>query len=252
MRLKSTKWFIIRGFLLVSFILMGIGFFNERAPVWVFYVGFALMLLIIPCAVVARFGTSAFFVSLAFLFGLMCLLIYDEIIIVPIIHKEYHDPIQRIHEEDDHLEEKNPPYIRHFVEKGNIRHGEYYFNKSSAIFGIDLGEATGAENKLAKRIYPTFRKAVEASSAFDCDVLPSVELIDGYCKYLDDRLFAGIEEYVHSGSSIYPGGIQGFLTALLTKLLQKSQRQGQYSASFQIWRVWHTLFISTHKRYTSQ
>ena len=151
---------------------------------------------------------------------------------IPEIEKEYPKRIPVLSEEDDRIEEKNPPYIPSFTGLREDRWGGLcYFNKSAAVIGVDLAEATESENKLADRIHPTFRKAMEAAENFECDFLPSVDLIDGFTKYLDDRLLAAVEEHIHDGSSIFPGGKQGFLKTLLEEVMNGPEAPGRDTAA---------------------
>ncbi|HAV43210.1 TPA: hypothetical protein DCX15_04270, partial [bacterium] len=83
----------------------------------------------------------------------------------------------------------------------------------------------------SERIHPTFGAAVKMTDSFDCDLLPSIDLIDGFTKYFDDRLLAAIEEYIHIGSSIFPGGKQGFLKVLLRKVLDQRDSPGRDMAA---------------------
>lgn len=218
--------------LLFSFVSMAAGLYLPAAPLWIFYAGYAAAWASLPFMAGARSGLRGFLVSI-FTILLFLSMLSLLVIPIPIIEKDYPVRIPDITEEDDRLEDKNPPYLKAFTEtcEGRFRGHLRYFNKSVCVIGLDLGEITGSEKKPFSRIYPTFRAAKEAAKSFECGFLPSVDLIDGFTKHFDDRLMAAVEEHIHTGSSIFPGGKQGFLRRLLEELLKTPDAPGRPEAA---------------------
>ena len=213
----------------ISFMLAG--FYVPSVPPFFFQIGYWSTLLYILFFAGAASGTSCFkkmFLLLLFLFILGSILGFP----IHIIEKDYPIKKPEITEKDDKIEDKRPPYVTSFTETCLGPFNETcYFNKSASVIGIDLSEATETEKDIADKIYPTFRDALKGAESFDCDLLPSVDLIDGFTKYFDDRLIAAIEEHIHTKSTIYPGGKQGFLKELLKELLRKPEAPGTPEAA---------------------
>jgi hypothetical protein len=215
----------------ISLILMLAGYLISPVPIGVFYVGYALLWIAIPPGVAAKDGWSAGAGSAIVLVivwvGLSC----SSIIPIPVIEKKFPNATPEVTEEDDRLEDKNPPYLEAFTEKRDWKGWLCYFNKSASVVGLDLAKATRREKKLSGTIHPNFRQALAAAEEFECELLPSVELIDGFTKYFDDRLLAAIEMHLHEGSSIFPGGKQGFLSALLDEVLKQPEAPARDEAA---------------------
>lgn len=220
--------------LILSLALMAVGFFFPSVPISVFYLGYGLIWMSIPFWTGARFGLAGFFLSIPCLLVFFSMLTSEGLMLVPNIEKEYPNHVPRITEEDDRIEDKNPQYVSAFTEKRSNQFGSIWcFNKSTAVFGLDLGSVTEVENELEKTIYPTFRAAMKAAADYSSEnkFLPSVDLVAGFTKYFDDHLLAAIEESVHRGSSIFPGGKQGFLSSLLDELLKQPKAPGRDKAA---------------------
>ena len=217
--------------LVFSLVSMAAGLYVPSVPLWMFYTGYTCIWVSFPFMAGARSGLRGFLTCiptiLLFLFFLSAF-----IVPVPVIEKEYPVRIPKITEEDDKLQDKNPAYLMAFTEKREGQFGDLcYFNKSVAVVGLDLSEVTRSEEELTERIYPTFRAAKRAAESFECDFLPSVDLVDGFTKYFDDRVLAALEEYIHSESSIFASGKQGFLQALLREVLKGREGSGRLDAA---------------------
>jgi len=135
-------------------------------------------------------------------------------------------------ETDDQLQDKHPVFEPAFTELVSFDDKPAWFNRSAAVIGLDLlpEKAEAGGDKLA-RLYPNFAEAYAAGHSLDGTVLPSLDMLDAYTKYTDDHIVAAIEDRNHDGGSIYPGGKQNFLLALvdaLNPLLPgRSEKQGQ-------------------------
>lgn len=171
--------------------------------------------------------------GLTFLF---CALYFGFIMgVTPIIivEKDYPDRTPKVTEHDDLLKSKHPQYISALIEKRSDprrSNSIYYVNRTASVIGIDLSDATNSEKKISSRIYPTLSMAIRVSNKFDCDLLPSVDLIDAYKKHLDDRFQAAVDRHISDDSSLFPGGKQGFLTAILKEV--KKQADSDDASSY--------------------
>lgn len=229
---KKCAKLIAGGLLILSFVLMGTCLFFPSVDLFVFHIGYAIIWMSVPFWIGARFAFKGFLLSIFIL--LLFFLLADEmgISLFAVVEEEYPVRVPHISDEDDLLEDKKPEYVSAFTEKRKgLFDRTWYFNKSTAVLGIGLGDVTNAENQLAEKVYPTFRAAMEAAEAFECNFLPSIDLIDGFTKYFDDRFLAAIEEHVHTSSSIFPGGKQGFLSFLLEELLKGPEAPGKEEAA---------------------
>jgi hypothetical protein len=110
---------------------------------------------------------------------------------------------------------------------GRATSDDIYVNKSDAIIEIQIDDGFMLPDDM-NRLYPTFNTARQAVGS---DFLPSIETIDAYTKQTDDSLLTELEQYIHTGSSICPGGKQGFLQELLKELLSAPAQPGQDTAS---------------------
>lgn len=214
---------------LLSFTGIAAGLYIECIPLFVYYVGYAGLLI-----------SGAFFVGIyTGIGGLTCLFfaLFFALIagIAPIIivEKNYPDRTPKITENNDLLKSKHPPYISTLIEKRSDprrNNSTYYVNRTASVIGIDLSDTTNREKKISSHVYPTLNIAIEASEKFDCDLLPSVDLIDAYKKHLDDRFQAALDQHISNGSSLFPGGKQGFLTAILKEV--KKQPDSNDASSY--------------------
>jgi hypothetical protein len=212
----------------ISVFLMATGFGVSFLPLSVFFVGYGLLGLSILGWVRVLLGRD-FAVIILFL---VLLSAFVGVIPVPVLEKSYSNPVPVIKEEDDQLSQKTPPYISGFTEpQTDARGGSLYVNKSGSVIGLDYGSVTPEERRRADKIYPTFRAAQQGAKEFSCEFLPSLDLVDGFTKYFDDRLLAGIEENLHTGAGIFSGGKQGFLEAILEELLKQPPAPGRDQAA---------------------
>ena len=211
----------------ISVFLMATGFEVSFLPLSVFYMGYGLLGLSILGWVRLLLGWAV-----AVIFLLLVLLSFAVVIPVPVLEKEYSNPVPEIKEEDDQLSQKKPRYLSDFTAPQTDSQGCFlYVNKSGAVIGLDYGTVTPEEQSRADKIYPTFRAAKKAAKEFSCEFLTSVDLVDGFTKYFDDRLLAGIEESLHTDSGIFPGGKQGLLKAILEELLKQPTAPGRDQAA---------------------
>lgn len=194
-------------------------FLIESVPGNAFYCGYYALFAAIPLVFASWYGWKGL-IPFAILFSLLFYL-FKFFYVIPVIKKDYPIIKPLDTEEDDLLEEKNPPFDPDFT-KGGLNNDylrRFYINESDAVIELKIARVTEKEKEPAERIYPTFRKAVQAAKNLDTELLPSVEMVDAYGKYLDDRILAAIELHIHRGSSIFIGGKQGFLAALLKRVL---------------------------------
>jgi hypothetical protein len=230
-RLKRLSLVLAATLAISGLILMYLGLKHPALPIGLFYWGYFLIWCCLPFWAGPRGGKTAVIVGALWLIGLLMAIL---VILwpVPEIEKEYPKRIPVLTEKDDRLEDKNPAYVPSFTEVREARFDRFcYFNKSAAVIGLDLAEATESEKQVAETIHPTLRQAMQAAEDLECDFLPSVDFIDGFTKYFDDRLLAAVEEHVHDGSSIFPGGRQGFLNALLAEVLNGPEAPGRDTAA---------------------
>ncbi|MCB1220614.1 MAG: hypothetical protein H7A35_03495 [Planctomycetales bacterium] len=98
---------------------------------------------------------------------------------------------------------------------------EYAVNFSEAVLALDIARPDSHQKKLdglLTTLYPDMRSAVNAAQGSGTELLPSVDMIDVYQKYTDDRVLAALELEVSRGDIVYPGGKQQWLADLYTAL----------------------------------
>jgi hypothetical protein len=138
--------------------------------------------------------------------------------------------------EDDRIETKNPKFVEE-LEQGikDPRSGEFFsecsINKSGAVIGLDLGVLPPDRDKELEKLYPNFSAARDAAKKYEAPFLPSIDMLDAFVKHFNDRMLAGIEEYLHDNAAIFQGGKQGFLKALLAKLQDAGEKPGLDNAA---------------------
>ncbi|MDD5090927.1 MAG: hypothetical protein PHQ23_08425 [Candidatus Wallbacteria bacterium] len=211
---------------LFSTCCMAAGLAIDSVPIIVFYIGYIGFWILVAHVCTCIRGPRTFFTSLSSVFlMLFCFVLFMNTI--PEISKGYPFIKPEIKFEDDMLDQKNPPYDSRFTElRRDQQDDEWWFNKSDSVIGLDLSEATNKEKRLAKNIYPNYRKAMDAARSFGCNFLPSSDLISGYTKFFNDRLLTALELYIHNGAGIFPGGKQGFLLKLLEALCLNTDKPG--------------------------
>jgi hypothetical protein len=98
-------------------------------------------------------------------------------------------------------------------------------NYSAAITAMAIVAPEAADNeddpKLAAALsglYPDFASALQAAHETETDVLPSIDMLDAFQKYTDDRVLAALELELSTGELVYPGGKQQWLQDLLVAL----------------------------------
>jgi hypothetical protein len=140
---------------------------------------------------------------------------------------------------DDLLADKAPAFIPELVSVVEIKHSGYILNRSDSIIALDMEGVRDEELELKHRIFPSFRDALDEilpdeerySPYADQPVLPSIDMLDAFTKYTDDRLVAAVDRYVSTGSQIYSGGKQGLLKALANELLRQPPARSRDEAA---------------------
>lgn len=189
-------------------------FRTQWTPGGIFYVGYALFFIAPLFLWGARSGVLGFLAmacfeiaTFVFLSGFMNL--------VPDVIQVNPERTGAIVEKDDLLEDKHPLFISAFTQKM----GTAFFNKSDAVIKISVDDSKGRDDKITREIFADFGDAMAAAEKSGIRFLPSVDFIAGHDNYLDDRVMAALETHIHEGSSLYPGGKQGFLTDFLAAVL---------------------------------
>ena len=205
-------------------------FYVSFVPAIFFALGYTILWLTIPLAATSRAGLRGLIaipILCFFLAGFPKILPFKSIS----LKKKEINRKPEITEYDDQLADKNPQYVPAYTRGGSYSHyNNLIFNKSASVIGIDLSDVADHQKEATRKIYPTLNAARKASGELSCEFLPSVDLIDGYTKFFDDRLLAAIEEHIHTGSTIYPGGKQGFLNKLLSELVNAPDKPGKEDA----------------------
>lgn len=232
MKTKAMGW-CIRALFGISFLMMAAGWYMSSVPLFAFNLGVCGFLLSVLLFVVHRKGAGALLV-LGFFAFLIFIMLPSGLIPIPTLdlEKDYPRQANELTEKSDLLKEKHPPYVPDMIERQSGRYYKVYINKSASVLALDLGEATSREKKLSSRLYPTFSQAIKAAGGFDCELLPSVELIDQYKKSLDDHLLAALEVHLSTGSSIFPGGKQALLEVLLKEVLKRNDPGRNEAAAY--------------------
>ncbi len=217
---------------IVSLATMAVGWYVPSVPLSVFYLGFCGLLLSGLLCLARWIGIPA--TGIIAVLGFLGITAGIIPIPIPILEKDYPKPANELVERSDVLKDKHPTYVPDMISKEQAPRSYHacYVNKSPCVIALDLGETTTKEKKLCGRLYPTFGKAMKAARGFDCDLLPSVELVDGYKKHLDDRILAALEEHLSAGSCIFPGGKQALLAALLEEVLKRNDPDRDKASSF--------------------
>ncbi len=98
-------------------------------------------------------------------------------------------------------------------------HGETVtLNYSQAVLSLDIVRPDEDEKELdavLTRLYPDMASALRAADSAGQDVLPSIDQLDVYQKYTDDRVLAALEQELSTGDLVYPGGKMQWLRDLL-------------------------------------
>lgn len=211
---------IILALFALSILTMLAGWYVPSLPFLFFTVGFCGILLsaiLLLLRKVGGCGTAALGV-----FALFIVFCGTVPLPIPEFSKDYPRPSYEIAEHTDLIKSKNPKYLSDMIEKR--RRGNYricYVNKSASVIGLDIDRANSEESKLSNRLYPTFGKAMQAARGFECELLPSVDLVNEYKKHLDDRVLAAVEVRLNSASDIFKGGKQDLLVALLDEVRKR-------------------------------
>ena len=102
--------------------------------------------------------------------------------------------------------------------------GNAAVNFSEAVLQLGIGnlqhDDTAELSRALTGLYPDMHSAMLAAADNGCglSVLPSVDLLDVYGKYTDDRVLAALELELSGGSVLYPGGQQQWLQDLLAAI----------------------------------
>lgn len=95
-------------------------------------------------------------------------------------------------------------------------------NYSEAITALAIvapeTEAAEEDPKLAaalSKLYPDFEAALQAASETEMSLLPSIDMLDVFQKYTDDRVLAALEMELSTGDLVYSGGRQQWLLDVL-------------------------------------
>ena len=94
---------------------------------------------------------------------------------------------------------------------------ELKLNYSEAVLSLDIVRPRDSEKelqRLATTLYRDMAAALAAADASSLQLLPSVDMLDVYQKYTDDRVLAALELELSGGNLIYPGGKQQWLRDL--------------------------------------
>ncbi|MEZ5337586.1 MAG: hypothetical protein R3F46_04920 [bacterium] len=91
---------------------------------------------------------------------------------------------------------------------------EYAVNYSEAVLSLDIVRPDSHQKQLDSlltTLYPDMRSAVKAAQGSGTELLPSIDMLDVYQKYTDDRVLAALELEVSRGDIVYPGGKQQWI-----------------------------------------
>ncbi len=211
---------IILALFALSILAMLAGWYVPSVPLLLFNVGLCGFLLSCVLLLVRKAG----FWGTAGLGLLTIYLMALGLVPIPIfeLQKDYPQPPHELTERTDLFKSKNPKYLPDMIEKRRKPSGRIcYVNKSASVIGLDIDRANSKESKLSNRLYPTFGKAMQAARGFECELLPSVDLVNEYKKHLDDRVLAALEVRLNSASDIFKGGKQGLLVALFDEVKKR-------------------------------
>jgi hypothetical protein len=128
-----------------------------------------------------------------------------------------------------------PEFDPAFTELVEQEGREVWHNRSQAVLKLEMfiayADSPDYAEEMLPEVYPNFNAACRAAAKAGQKLLPSVDLIDAYTKYCDDRIVAALEQHISGGGNIFPGGKQGFLRALLAELLAQPDKPGRDEAA---------------------
>ncbi len=108
---------------------------------------------------------------------------------------------------------------------------EVFYNASTATYSLDIADPEGETANAYNELYPEFGTAYFMSEVQSHHAaLPSIDLLDFNNKCNDDRLLTAIERGLHEGPALYPGGKQGFLAALRSRVVARPASSDQQLA----------------------
>lgn len=126
---------------------------------------------------------------------------------------------------DDRIEDKSPVYHpNHFIVE-RFGHNEVTLNKSGSVTKLDVVPFENGQEKKTfdNKLFPDRSQALAALSGLaQADIIPSMEVVNGFMKPFNDGLYAAIEMDLQQGHTA--GGLLSkidflhkFQTALLTR-----------------------------------
>jgi hypothetical protein len=132
--------------------------------------------------------------------------------------------------EDDRIEDKHPQYDAGLVIVDTIDGCEVGLNKSGSVTKLDILPFADREAFLRQRLFHTRGEALAAigQTLPDVDLLPSMEIVNGFLKPFNDGLYAATELGAQDGSQAAAVNKRAFLDDLLADL---QVRLGQASGS---------------------
>lgn len=108
-----------------------------------------------------------------------------------------------------------------FVQKLHAGGIPYSVNNADTIIKVDVIPLDDEEKKILDKLFPDYTSAWEAASRFDCNMLPSVEMINGKLKQVNDGMYAAMELALDDGLSKFSLGKQKWLARICDILKQK-------------------------------
>jgi hypothetical protein len=122
--------------------------------------------------------------------------------------------------EDDRIEDKKPVFDPALKVTEDFDGCQVILNKSGSVTKLDIAEFGDSDGELADALFPDRRRAMEAVSRVgNAELLPSMEVVNGFMKPFNDGLYAAIEVAVQQGDGVV--GKRKFLSSLLARLSEK-------------------------------
>jgi hypothetical protein len=116
-----------------------------------------------------------------------------------------------------------------FVQRLRTGDTPYVIDNTSTVVHIDVIPLSDEEKQVFNRLFPDYVSAIDAASAFDCEMLPSVELVNGKLKQFNDGMYAALEIALDEGLSKFQLGKAKWLQKICDKLRKKEEESSGFA-----------------------
>src|SRR5450432_4227269 len=124
--------------------------------------------------------------------------------------------------EDDRIEDKQSTFDNTRTVTETFDYCQVTLDKSATVTKLDIVPFAAAESALDGKLFPGRTQAAAAATvASGEDVIPSMEVVNGYLKPFDDGLYAAVELAADSGTVAADGSAAPNKRLLLTTLLSR-------------------------------